>query len=189
MPQVKALTFETLAGVLPRRFDAAKLVEIRAALSGPTREVLDVQQPGGWVDEVQMEELLGVVYELGLNREDPAFSEFCRDVALEGIGRFMKIFLSLASARFVLRRIPVVWKRLRRSAGAVTVEPSADFIRLHYVDFPFFGNHLYRLLSIANCQALVQAATGAAPPGRQVSWTETTLSLEFDVRALRAARR
>lgn len=182
-PQVKTLTFSTLAGVLPQRFEAPHLAKIRGALTGPTREILDAGQPGSWVDEAHMQELLEVIYEVGLDREDEAFNEFCRTVALEGIGRFMKIFLTLASDRFVLRRIPVVWGRLRRCAGTVTAESGPGYVRLHYAGFPFFNSHLYRILSTANCQALVQAATGRVPVAQIKSWTGTMLCIEFDVRS------
>ncbi|MBL4684603.1 MAG: hypothetical protein JKY37_08455 [Nannocystaceae bacterium] len=179
--QVKTLTFTTLRGFLLEHFDAEANRRIRGELDLQTRTLLDEAEPGAWALELQMQALMRAVYEQVLRRDDDAYLEFARALAAVGITRFMKIFLSLASARFVLRRIPVVWDRLRRNAGQVTTELAPGVVRIRYQNFPFFGDKLYRLLSIANCQALVFAATNRIPPARVVEYSDDSLLLEFDL--------
>ena len=130
-----------------------------------------------------MREVLVAIHEGPLAGDHDAFVRFARALAHEGITRFMRVFLSLASARFVLKRVPVVWRRLRRNAGEVVVAVQGDRINIRYTDFPFFGTSTYRLLSLANCQALAHAATGRFPAGTIVDWSEDTLALDFDLSA------
>ncbi len=182
-PEVKTLTFTTLRSFLPEYFGDERYQAIRANLGVEARAQLDEAEPGGWAPEAQLHELMDYVYRDILRGEDAPYLEFARALAATGINRFMRIFLSLASQRFVLRKIPVVWDRLRRNAGRVTVDIEGELLSVHYEGFPFFGDHVYRLLSLANCQALVLAATHRLPAGRVARWSSDSLTLEFDLNA------
>ena len=179
-PEVKTLTFVTMRAVLPRRFDAEECARLYRGLSPETAALLRDAEPMGWAPERHMAELMAKIYRDLLASDDAAYLDFARDVASAGISRFMGVFLSLASPRFVLRNIPVVWRRLRRNAGQVTAESDGSIVRLHYRGFPFFSDRVYRLLSLANCQALAFAACHRIVPGRVASWTADTLVLEFE---------
>ena len=175
------MTFATLRTFLPEHFGKAGYRDIRLGLPHETLAALDEAEPGSWIAEIHMQALMRRIYDDTLRRDADAYLEFARALAAVGISRFMKVFLSLASERFVLRKIPVVWDRLRRNAGTVTARTEADLIHLEYEGFPFFGDEVYRLLSLANCQALAFAATQRIPAGEVVAWTADTLHLRFDV--------
>lgn len=183
-PHVKSLTFTTLRSFLPKHFEAEELETVLGRLEPATRTVLETAEPGEWVPEARMHDVMDAVYDGALQGDDEAFLVFARALAHEGIGRFMRVILSLASPRFVLRKIPVVWNRLRRDAGKVVADSDGDLVRLRYEDFPFFRYRVYRLLSLANCQALVEAATGRRPAGRIAAHTGSTMLLEFDLSAM-----
>ena len=154
---------------------------MRARLRPEVRQLLDEAQPGGWAPEHCMHELMQAIYAGPVRGDDTAYLEFARALATEGVTRFMRIFLSLASERFVLTKIPVVWRRLRRNAGDVEAHSDGEIVRVTYNGFPFFGHRVYRLLSLANCQALAFATAGRIVPGRATSWSNDTLVLEFDL--------
>lgn len=181
--EVKSLTFVTLREFLPKHFGNEQLVLLRSQLSLATLELLDSAESGAWVPEARMHELMRALHTSVLGGDDEAFLEFARGLAAAGINRFMRIFLSLTSARFVLRKVPVVWGRLRRGAGEVTVESEDSRVVLSYRGFPFFGTRAYRLLSLANCQALVLTATGSLPRGEVLRWSPDSLVLSFDLAA------
>lgn len=181
VPEVKTLTFTTLRDVLPVRLGEDTYRQLRHSLDPPTRALLDSAEPGDWAPEVQMQQVMDAIYGEVLNGDDEAYVELVRAVAMAGISRFMRIFLSLASERFVLSKIPVVWRRLRRHAGTVTTSTEGDLVVIDYEDFPFFGDKAYRLLSLANCQALACAASERIPDGRIVSWSSDALQLEFSI--------
>ncbi len=182
-PEVKVLTFITMRSFVPRRMGEDAYASMRAGLSPETLASFDLEDPGEWVPEAHMHEVMRWVYDQMLESDDDAYLEFARDLAKAGISRFLRIFLSLASERFVLSKIPTVWKRLRRNAGQVSSEHADGIIRLSYDGFPFFGDRVYRLLSLANCEALVFAATKRLPLGAVKHWSKSSMILEFELRA------
>ena len=182
-PQVKSLTFATLRSFAPKYLGLEPYDAVRGRIGVETRALLDDAEPGSWIPETAMHEVLTAIHEGPLAGDDDGFVRFARALAHEGITRFMRIFLSLASARFVLKRVPVVWKRLRRNAGEVVVTVEGERVGIRYEGFPFFGTATYRLLSLANCQALAHAATSRFPVGTIADWSEDTLLLEFDLAA------
>lgn len=182
-PEVKSLTFVTLRKVLSDTFEAETIDAIREGLDPQTRDVLDNVGVGQWVPEDFMAQMMEAIYRRAFAGDDDKFIVFARTLGSEGVSRFLRIFLSLVSARFILRRVPVVWDHLRRGAGCVVAEKDEFGVRIRYAGFPFFGRPEYRLLSLANCQALVLAATGDVPRGAVESWSEDTLVLQFDLRA------
>ena len=180
-PQVKSLTFATMRSFLPKYLGPEQHEAVLGRITPPTRALLETAEPGIWIPEAAMREVLVAIHEGPLAGNDDDFVQFARALAHEGITRFMRIFLSLASERFVLKRVPVVWKRLRRNAGEVEVEVEGDRVGIRYEGFPFFGTPTYRLLSLANCQALAHAATRRFPAGTIADWSDDTLRLEFDL--------
>ena len=186
-PQVKSLTFVTLRHVLFSSFVDERGDKVLSAvwdeLDLEARTTLQSAEPGGWVDEHLMLNVMETVLQTGFGGDSAAYLDFVRGLAAAGISRFLKVFLSLTSARFALRRVPVVWSHMRRNAGTVDVAREEDGIRLTYVGFPFFAHEAYRLLSAANCEALAQAAAGKAPHARVESWSTDSLELYFDLKA------
>lgn len=180
-PQVKALTFKTLRTFLPEYLGPQRAQILVGRLSPQTAALLNEPESYEWVAEKHLHELMLRIYEDAFRGNDEAFLDFARALAVSGINRFLRVFLSLASERFVLRKIPVVWDRLRRNAGSVVAVVGDDTVRLEYGGFRLFGERVYRLLSLANCQALVLAATQRIPKGTIVSWSEDTLVLEFSL--------
>ncbi len=145
--------------------------------------MLESAEPGGWIDERLMLNVMETLLRVGFAGESAAFQAFARRLAAAGISRFMKIFLSLTSARFALRRVPVVWNHMRRNAGEVIACRHGNGVRLNYVGFPFFEHEAYRLLSIANCEALALAAAGEVPCACIESWSPDSLQLYFEFEA------
>ena len=140
IPQVKSLTFVTLRNELQTRFvqEVGQQASRRLwdAFLPATRTTLESAEPGEWIDEVIMLDVMRCLLEVGFEGDDVRYSSFLLAVGAAGVSRFLKIFLSLTSASFVLRRIPTVWSHLRRNAGIVTTTRHAGGVRLLYTGFP-----------------------------------------------------
>ena len=54
-------------------------------------------------------------------------------------------------------------------------------VLIHYEDFRYCRDPIYRHLSMANCQALVLAATGKVPKAKVLIWNRTSMTLAFEV--------
>jgi len=186
-PQVKSLTLVTLRNELESRYleqaGSVALARLWDTFLPETRIALEEAEPGGWVDEPVMYDVMTCLLHAGFDGDEELYTQFLRGVATAGISRFMKILLSLSSATFALRRIPAVWSHLRRNAGAVTATRHASGVRLRYEGFPYFDFAAYRLLSVANCQALVEVVTEELPATSIEDWTKDTLQLDFTLKA------
>lgn len=184
-PQVKSLTLVALRELLSTRFVEERggpaLTAVWSALEPDTFHEIQSADIAGWASERTLNEVMRTVFDVGFEGDRDAYVRFVMELSGDGINRFLKIILSLMSARFVLLRVPAVWAHLRRNSARVTAERAGEGIRVRYDGFPFFGHEAYRLLSLANCQALVLAATGDIPQGRVVEWSEDTLELFFEL--------
>ena len=181
------MTFVTVREFLSQHLGADAYKDLCDALPSTTRALLRDATPGRWVAESHLQTVIRSLFEDSLGGDEVAFVECVRGMASAGVNRFMRIILSLASERFVLRNVPVVWKRLRRNAGTVDADVEPGLVRLRYDGFPYFGELACRLMSLANCEALVQSATGRLPKGKIVDWSSDTLVLEFEVGATPAS--
>ena len=180
--QVKGFAFEVLRLHMIEQFGFPRLDEAMNALARHTREILDEPDINEWYSESEMRRILHVVHSELADRSDERYLELMRGVTTASINRFFRMILGLASGRFVLRNIPTFWKRLRRGPASVRTEQLDDGrVLIHYEDFRYCRDPIYRLLSIANCQAAAFAATKKLPVASVERHGGTSMTLSFEV--------
>jgi len=178
--QVKGLAFETMRLHLSKEFGDEAWEALMSALPRRTQAVFREAALTEWYAEAEMRRFIHVVYDQLAKGDDERFKAIARDVALAGVNRFFRMILSLASARFVLRKVPVFWKRIRQGPAVLVTELAADGrVLIHYQGFRYCRDPIYRQLSIANCQALVLAATGTIPAGEIIAAARDSMTLAF----------
>jgi hypothetical protein len=109
---------------------------------------------------------------------DAAFVRVMEEVTLDGVGRFFRLVLALASPSFVVRKVPVLWTRMRRGAGRVDVQVEPTHVRLLYRDFPYFDDELYRLMTVGTLRGVARAAGAKAPTVEIVRWSADSLDVD-----------
>lgn len=180
--QVKGFAFEVLRLHLLETFGLAQVTEAFDTLPRHTREILESPDIAEWYSESEMRRVIHLVYDQLAGRNDEKFLEIMRGNALAGINRFFRMVLGLASGRFVLRKIPTLWKRVRRGPATLRAEQLDDgTVLIHYENFRYCRDPIYRLVSIANCQAAAFAATKHMPKGKVVRHSSTSMTLGFEV--------
>lgn len=180
--QVKGLTFDTARMHFCEQYGDEAWDLLMESLPRHTRKIFDEADFNEWYPEGEMRRFMHAVHEQLAHGDEQRFMEIVRGLALAGISRFFRMLLGLASARFVLRKVPVVWKRLRRGPAELRTELTDDGrVLIHYEDFRYCRDPIYRQLSMANCQALVQAATGKVPRAKVLVWDRTSMTLAFEV--------
>ncbi|MCA9699947.1 MAG: hypothetical protein KC431_20650 [Myxococcales bacterium] len=178
--QLKGLTFETARRHITAEFGAPVWESLMAALPRHTQALFKEANINDWYPESEMRRFIHVLHDKLAEGNDERFLEIARGLAMAGINRFFRMILNLASAGFVLRKVPVLWTRLRRGPAKLRAEVTNDGrVLIHYEDFRYCRDPLYRLLSIANCQALVLAATDRLPQAEVIDCTRTTMTLSF----------
>ena len=177
--QVKGLTFITARRHFIEKIGEPAFEELIAPLDPRIQDLFVNAELNQLCAEADMRAFMHRVYRVLAKEDDEAFCEIARELALAGVSRFFRVLMNLASARFVLKKVPVVWARLRVGPATLRTEVEEDRIRIIYSDFVYCFDRVYRLLSMSNCQALVLAATGKVPVSRIVEWDSSSMCLEF----------
>lgn len=180
VPLVKSGTFETIHRYVQAEFGEDAFQELLTHLSPELAERLVQADLNGWYPEAELHEVIHAIHEHLAGGDDERFLTIARGLALAGISRFFRVVIGFASARFVLRKVPVLWTRLRRGPASLVSEVAEDGrVLVHYSDYEYCYDPVYRLLSIANCQALVVAATKEIPAAMVMRYDDTSMTLAF----------
>jgi len=131
----------------------------------------------GWYPEAAFEQGLIVIYDVIAEGNDAMFERIMEGCTEQGIHRIFRMLLRASSPGFVLRRVPVMWRQIRRGAGHVDVEQIGGETHIRYSDFPWFRNPLYRMLTSGSLRALVRCCTGETPRISITDHTRSSMSL------------
>lgn len=181
--QVKGFAFEVLRLHMIEQFGFPRLDEAMNALARHTREILDEPDINEWYSESEMRRILHVVHSELADRSDERYLELMRGVTTASINRFFRMILGLASGRFVLRNIPALWKRTRQGPATVRTEQLPDGrVLVHYENFRYCRDPIYRLTMMADCQAAAFAVAKQMPISKieRHSGVSMTLSFQFE---------
>lgn len=177
---VKGLTFDTASRYFAAEFGQDRWDALLAKLPPEIAQLVREADINEWYPEAELRRLMRLVYTELADRRADRFMELARGLALAGISRFFRVLMNFASGRFVLRKVPVIWKRLRRGPATLTTEIAEDGrVLVHYDNYIYCHDAVYRLLSMANCQALVFAATKKIPKAEVVRHDRLTMTLAF----------
>ena len=172
--EVKGAWFVSARTYLAAEPDA--LERVLAEVPALHREALAEPSASRWYPEAALQETLGA-FRRTRCRDVAGFVDMIDACTVIGTSRFFRALLSLSTPAFVLRRVPAMWKQIRRGQGAVTVTTEEGEARLAYRDFPYFDDENYRLLTVGSLRAVVRISTGAAPIVQIADATKTSLDV------------
>ena len=179
--EVKGIWFDSALRWLERTHGPGAAARLDARVSAPYRGILTEPLAFQWYPEAALAELLPAMRAELTDGSDEAFVSVVEQITLDGVGRFFRLVLSLASPAFVVRKVPVLWGRMRRGAGRVEVESGDGVVHLHYRDFPWFADDNYRLLTVGSLRGVCAAAGAKDPDVTIVGATDDTLDVDVRV--------
>lgn len=180
--EVKGLTFVTARRHFVETLGEPAFEALIAKLPTRTRALFSDAKINEWYPEGELRRFIHLVHRELAEGDDARFLVIARELAGAGISSFFRMILGLTSGRFVLKKIPVLWRRLRRGPAELSVETAEDGrILIHYENFRYCRDPIYRLLSIANCQAAVVAATKKVPAAEVLEHAGSSMTLAFDL--------
>jgi hypothetical protein len=185
---IKGIAMDTVRQHFPEAHGEEAFARLLATLPEEIRAAFVDAQLDRWYPEEYMGAFFHAVYEQLAGRDEERFLEIVRANMVAGVSRFMRVLLSLASAKFVLKKLPTVFTHVRQSTARVTPAIDGDQLRIRYENFPFCRDRIYRLLSLGNCQALAQVASKQVPSARVLEWGPDWMTLEFDLPSKKRAR-
>jgi len=155
-----------------------------AGSPAPYRDMYASPIASAWYPEAAFEQGLIVIYDVMTQGNDLMFERIMEGCTEQGINRLFRMLLRASSPSFVLRRVPTMWRQVRRGAGHVDVEQRVDGeTQITYSELPWFHNPLYRMLTVASLRALVRCCTGESPRIEVQDHTRSSLSLNIRYRA------
>jgi len=173
--EVKGIWFETARGWLSQKRGVAVVARVDARVSPQFRGILREPVVSEWYPEAALAEMLAALRDEITDGSPAEFVRIIEEITLAGVGRFFKLVLSLASPTFVLRKVPILWGRLRRGDASVEVDATADGARVRYGNFPWLGDENYRLMTVGTLIGVCKAAGAKSPRVDIVRWTNDSL--------------
>jgi hypothetical protein len=178
--QIKGLAFASLHTFVTEAYGQATWAKLMEELPPSTAALFDDIDTAEWYPETEMRRIVHVVYQHLAEDDDDRFVEIVRGVAKVAIHRFFGMILTIATGRFVLRNIPTFWKRIRRGPATLRTETASDGrVLIHYSDYRYCRDRIYRLISLANCQAAAFAVTKKLPKAEITKWDRYSMTLAF----------
>ena len=151
---------------------------IDARVAMPYRGILRNALTSDWYPEEALAELLTALRAELTDGTPESFVDIIEKITLEGVGRFFRLVLALASPTFVLRKVPILWARMRRGAGCVEVDAQRDRVLLRYREFPWFDRETYRLMTVGTLVGICKAAGSKSPRVTVIDWGRNHLDVE-----------
>ena len=149
-----------------------------ASLPARHQHTLIDADPSKWYPEDALQACLQGLRLRAAGEPTIGFGALLERCTERGIGRFFSAVIRLTSPRFVLDRVPMMWNRIRRGSGSVSVEhEDATTTMLSYRDFPYFADPIYEELTVCSLRALVRTCTGRDPDVTVVRSTDDALDV------------
>lgn len=154
--EVKGVWFISARRFLEENGRGAVVDRVSARLPAQFRGAFTEPSASEWYPEEALAVTLRLLREEGGAARDDEFIALIEGITLVGINRFFRLLLSVASADFVLRKIPVMWDHIRRGDGRVVVETSTAGATIRYSMFPWFHDPVYPLMTLGSIRALLR---------------------------------
>ncbi len=186
--EIKGSAFVTLARWTLAERGKLALDALVEALPFSDRDALTNPTASAWYPEEVHQRVLRGVWVVLAQKDPREYEQIIAKATELGVRSFARLILSFASPSFVLRRAPTLWSMLRRGPATLTIHQHGPMTELHYRDFPFFGDELYRRYFHALLGALVRPSLGRAPPVTIVGFGDDHLDVRITLALERHAQ-
>lgn len=161
--EVRGAWFIAAREEVAARFGADGLEVLLNAAPAIHRPTIQLSTSRDWYPEEALQACLHSVRLSLAGGHRVRFGELLEACTERGMGSFFGTLVKLAPPRFVLSRVPDMWKSIRRGPGFVTVEHGDDATVLHYQAFPYFDDPIYEELTTHSVRAIVRLCAKVEP--------------------------
>ena len=176
--EVKGIWFESVRSYVLRHHGQDALDRMIAEVPPPMQAALREPIASQWYPEPNLAHMLAAVRAQLTDGSRPDFTRLLEEITIDGVGRFFRLVLALASPAYVLRKIPVLWGRMRRGEGSVSVAPTDGGVQVRYADFPWFDDENYRLMTLASLRGIARACGARSAWAEPVRWTRDSFVVD-----------
>ena len=170
--EVRGAWFVTARSYVEARWGTETLAQIAEGVTEDRRRAVTDPIASEWYPEEWLQDTLAAAHRIVAKGDRDAFIEFIEGCTEQGVSRFFSVLIELSKPAFILSKVPFMWDRVRRGPGRVVVSARDRGTRLHYSRFPYFGDPLYRMLTVGSLRAVVRRCTGEEPDVRIVDFSD-----------------
>jgi hypothetical protein len=179
--QVKGVWFVSGQTYLRRELPSDAYDQFLASLPPGHQAIVEAPLPSEWYPEAVAADFQRAWFDVAAGGDERTFERMIAAASGEGVNRFFRALARVATARFLIKQAPTIWKHLRRGPATVAVEDAGERMIVRYRGFPFFEDPLYATVFPVQVATLVTVATGKAAPTRILDRTSTSLDTEVEL--------
>jgi hypothetical protein len=177
---VKGLWFVTARRYAEVKYGEAALDAVVNSMPERYRHAMSAPLASEWYEEEALGHALRAARDVLAGGADERMLAVLEASTLEGINRFWRTALRVASTELALRMLPASWRHVRRGPGTLEVDVRGRSAVVHYARFPYFNDVNYRLLVLGTLRPLMRIATGVQAhveiSGYGMSWLDAKIS-------------
>ena len=176
---VKGNVFVTVREWLTREHGREAYDDLLGAM--PEDHAAEVRDPlpSIWHPEEVHQSMLHGLHAVFCDRDSRRYRDAIAELTILGVHKFARLILQMSSNAFVLRRLPTLWRVIRRGPATTDVEQREGLTTIRYGAFPFYGDELYRLYILGVLTGIVRVSAGADPEVRVVSHDVDRMRVEL----------
>jgi hypothetical protein len=157
--EVKGIWFVTLQHFLTDALGAEGFARVVRAVPEPHRDALEAPLTSSWYPEEALQAALHAVHDAAAHGDRIRYTALVEGATQHAISRFFRALLRATTARFLLKQIPTMWRRIRLDATRFRVDVDAEGVTVRYDGFPYFDDPLYRWMAIGSVRGIARLAT------------------------------
>jgi len=142
------------------------------------REVAD-PLPSIWHPETIHQSMLHALHETVCSGDLRRYQGVIADITVLGVHKFARLILQMSSNAFVLRRLPTLWKIIRRGPATTEVDQTRERTQIAYGRFPFYGDALYRHYILGVLTGIVRTSARMDPTVEVVRYETDRLLVDL----------
>lgn len=182
---VKGNVFVTVREWLVREHGESAYADLLDAM--PAAHAAEVREPmpSIWHPEEVHQSMLHALNQVFCDRDPERYREAIAELTILGVHKFARLVLQMSSNAFVLRRLPTLWRIIRRGPATTEIEQQRGLTRIRYGSFPFYGDELYRTYILGVLTGIVRISAGVDPDATVVTHGDDRMLVELRLHAER----
>jgi hypothetical protein len=180
--EVKGLWFVVARRYILEQHDPELIGAMASTMSPQYRAALLDPLRSHWYPEACLQESLHAFHKLVAQGDERRMLRAMEDCTLQGINRFFEVLLRVTTPRYVMKKMEVLWRYVRRGQGSLGIEADDERAICRYVDFPYFDDVNYRLLALGTLRPLATLCRGTNPKAEVIGFGRDWLDVEVRYR-------
>jgi hypothetical protein len=175
---VKGVWFTTARRYVLERHGEDILARVAEEMPDAMRDALTAPLASHWYPEEALQHGMRAIHHVVADGDSDRFVAIMQACTELGVSHFFRALIRLGTPAMVLRKVPAMWKLIRRGpAATIVVDADAARAVVSYADFPYFDDPNYRSLTVGSLRAVTWICARRMPRVEIVRHSRDALSV------------